>query len=293
MRTDDPDIYAVGDAVEIDDRVSGLPTSIALAGPANKQGRIAADNAMGRKSVYKGSIGSSIVKVFDLTVAGTGANEKRLRKHGMAFRVSYTHSGSHASYYPGAAPMAIKLLFAPGSGKLLGAQIIGRSGVDKRIDILATAIHGSMTVFDLEELELAYAPPYSSAKDPVNIAGFVAGNVLKADSEVVQWNELASIRKQGAVLLDLRSSKEIEAAGKIPESVHIPLDELRDSLETLDKGKLYVPYCAVGMRGYLAHRIPVQNGFRSKNLSGGYRTFLGAKEEIMRESAEDALWLSE
>ena len=150
-----------------------------------------------------------------------------------------------------------------------------------------------MTVFDLEELELAYAPPYSSAKDPVNIAGFVAGNILKADSEVVQWHELTSARKDGAVLLDLRSTKEIEAAGKIPGSVHIPLDKLRDSLRDLDKDTLYIPYCAVGMRGYLAHRILVQNGFTSKNLSGGYRTFVGAKEEIMRESPEDALWLSE
>ena len=165
--------------------------------------------------------------------------------------------------------------------------------MDKRIDILATAIHGSMTVFDLEELELAYAPPYSSAKDPVNIAGFVASNILKDDAAVVQWHELASIRKEGAVLLDLRSAKEIEAAGKIPGSLHIPLEELRDSLEILYKEKLYIPYCAVGMRGYLAHRILVQNGFRSKNLSGGYRTFIGAKEEIMRESPEDALWLSE
>ena len=293
MRTEDPDIYAVGDAVEIEDLVTGLPTSVALAGPANKQGRIAADNAMGRKSLYKGALGSSIVKVFDLTIASTGANEKQLLKHTIPFRVSYTHSGSHASYYPGAFPMAIKLLFAPRNGEILGAQIIGRTGVDKRIDILATTIHGKMTVFDLEELELAYAPPYSSAKDPINIAGFVAGNILKEDVEVVQWSELASIRKDGAVLLDLRSAKEIEAAGKIPGAVHLPLDELRDSLETLDNEKLYVPYCAVGMRGYLAHRILVQNGFKSKNLSGGYRTFLGAKEEIMRESPEDALWLSE
>jgi NADPH-dependent 2,4-dienoyl-CoA reductase/sulfur reductase-like enzyme/rhodanese-related sulfurtransferase len=293
MRTEDPDIYAVGDAVEIEDLVTGLPTAVALAGPANKQGRIAADNALGRKSVYKGALGSSIVKVFDLTIAGTGANEKQLLKHAIPFKVSYTHSGSHASYYPGASPMAIKLLFAPGNGRILGAQIIGRAGVDKRIDILATALHGSMTVFDLEELELAYAPPYSSAKDPVNIAGFVAGNILKDDAEVVQWHELASIQRTGAVLLDLRSAKEIDAAGKIPGAVHIPLDDLRNSLGTLDKAKLYVPYCAVGMRGYLAHRILVQHGFTSRNLSGGYRTFLGAKEEIMRESPEDALWLSE
>ncbi|MFH0823068.1 MAG: FAD-dependent oxidoreductase, partial [Pseudomonadota bacterium] len=293
MRTDDPDIYAVGDAVEVVDVVTGLPTSVALAGPANKQGRIAADNAMGRNSLYRGALGTSIVKVFDLTIAGTGANEKLLLKHSIPYRVSYTHSGSHASYYPGAFPMAVKLLFHPGDGRILGAQIIGRAGVDKRIDVIATAVHGRMTVFDLEELEPAYAPPYSSAKDPLNIAGFVAGNMLKGDVETVQWHELISLRNNGAVLLDLRSAKEIEAAGTIPGGLHIPLDDLRDALHALDREKLYIPYCAVGMRGYLAHRILVQNGFKSKNLSGGYRTFLGAKEEIMRESPEDALWLGE
>jgi rhodanese-related sulfurtransferase len=165
--------------------------------------------------------------------------------------------------------------------------------VDKRIDILATAIHGNMTVFDLEELELAYAPPYSSAKDPLNIAGFVAANTLRDDVEVVQWHELPSLSQEGAILLDLRSASEIETAGMLPGALHIPIDELRDALATLDRKKLYIPYCAVGMRGYLAHRILVQHGFRSKNLSGGYRTFLGAREEIMRESPEDALWLSE
>lgn len=293
MRTSDPDIFAVGDAVEIENLVTGFPTAIALAGPANKQGRIAADNAMGRKSLYKGALGTSIVRVFDLTVAGTGVNEKQLVKDKIPFMTSYTHSGSHASYYPGSSPMAIKLLFTPDSGKILGAQIVGQDGVDKRIDVLATAIHGKMTVFDLEELELAYAPPYSSAKDPVNIAGFVAGNLLKKDVDVVQWHDLSSLHKNGAVLIDLRSRKEIEAAGLIPGSLHIPLDKLRDSLGELDKDKQYIPYCAVGMRGYVAHRILVQNGFKSKNLSGGYRTFLGAKEEIMRESQEDKLWLSE
>jgi NADPH-dependent 2,4-dienoyl-CoA reductase/sulfur reductase-like enzyme/rhodanese-related sulfurtransferase len=293
MRTSDPDIFAVGDAVEIENLVTGLPAAIALAGPANKQGRIAADNAMGRTSVYKGVLGTSIVRVFDLTVAGTGVNEKQLVMHNIPYLKSYTHSGSHASYYPGSSPMAIKLLFAPGTGKVLGAQIVGQDGVDKRIDVLATAIHGNMTVFDLEELELAYAPPYSSAKDPVNMAGFVAANLLKKDMDLVQWHDLTSLHQNGAVLIDLRSGTEIEAAGLIPGSLHIPLDELRGALGDLDKEKLYIPYCAVGMRGYVAHRILVQNGFKSKNLSGGYRTFLGAKEEIMRESPEDALWLSE
>jgi rhodanese-related sulfurtransferase len=211
----------------------------------------------------------------------------------MPYLESYTHSGSHASYYPGASAMAIKLLFSPSNGRILGAQIVGEEGVDKRIDVLATAIHGGMTVFDLEELELAYAPPYSSAKDPLNIAGFVAGNILRGDMDVVHWYEYVEQQGNGAVLIDLRSAKELEVSGIIPGATHIPLEKLRSRLDTLDKDKEYILYCAVGMRGYLAHRIMVQNGFRSRNLSGGYRTFLGAREEIMRESPDVKLWLSE
>ncbi len=293
MTTSDPHIYAVGDAVETRDLVTGMPTSVALAGPANKQARIAADNAMGRRSVYKGALGTSIVRVFKLTVAGTGANEKTLVKYGMPFQVSYSHSGSHASYFPGATPMAIKLIFSPSNGRILGAQIVGQDGVDKRIDVLATAIHGGMAVFDLEELELAYAPPYSSAKDPLNIAGFVAANIIKGDVEIAHWHDFRELKDKEAVLIDLRSSKEIEAAGNIPDSLHIPLDELRGSLHKLDTETQYVLYCAVGMRGYLAHRILTQNGFHSKNLSGGYRTFAGALEQIMRESEDEKLWLGE
>jgi NADPH-dependent 2,4-dienoyl-CoA reductase/sulfur reductase-like enzyme/rhodanese-related sulfurtransferase len=293
MSTSDPNIYAVGDAVEIKDFVTGFPTSVALAGPANKQGRIAADNAMGRRSLYTGSLGASIVKVFNLAVAGTGASEKTLVKNGIPYRVSYTHSGSHASYYPGSSPMAIKLIFCPNAGRILGAQIVGTDGVDKRIDIISTAIHGGMTVMDLEELEMAYAPPYSSAKDPINIAGFVASNILKGDMEIAQWHEYVELLQNGAVLLDLRSKEEIETAGAIPGSLHIPINELRGALDQLDRDKQYIPYCAVGMRGYLAHRILIQNGFKSKNLSGGYRTFVGAEEEIMRESPDMKLWLSE
>jgi NADPH-dependent 2,4-dienoyl-CoA reductase/sulfur reductase-like enzyme/rhodanese-related sulfurtransferase len=293
MSTSDPNIYAVGDAVEIKDFVTGFPTSVALAGPANKQGRIAADNAMGRRSLYTGSLGASIVKVFNLAVAGTGASEKTLVKNGIPYQVSYTHSGSHASYYPGASPMAIKLIFCPNSCRIIGAQIVGTDGVDKRIDIISTAIHGGMTVMDLEELEMAYAPPYSSAKDPINIAGFVASNILKGDMEIAHWHEYVGLLQNGAVLLDLRSKEEIETAGAIPGSLHIPINELRGALAQLDLNKQYIPYCAVGMRGYLAHRILIQNGFKSKNLSGGYRTFVGAEEEIMRESPDMKLWLSE
>ena len=170
---------------------------------------------------------------------------------------------------------------------------MGEEGVDKRIDVLATAIYGGMTVFDLKELELAYAPPYSSAKDPLNIAGFVAANILQGDMDVIHWHELVEMQENGAVLVDLRSAKEVETSGIIPRAVHIPLEELRSRLNELDHEKEYIPYCAVGMRGYLAHRILVQHGFRSRNLSGGYRTFLGAREEIMRESPDFKLWLSE
>jgi rhodanese-related sulfurtransferase len=265
----------------------------ALAGPANKEGRIAADNAMGRKSTFRGTIGTAVVKVFDLTVASTGATEKALRGNEIPYLASYTHSGSHASYFPGATMMAIKLVFSPSSGRILGAQIVGGEGVDKRIDVLATAIRGQMTVYDLEELELAYAPPYSSAKDPVNIAGFVAANTLKGDLETINWDELADIDRDNGVLIDLRNRDELDTAGTIEGAVHIPLNALRGELSGLDKSKSYIPFCAVGFRGYLAHRILVQNGFASKNLNGGYKTFLGAKEKTMVEPPDTRLWLSE
>jgi len=293
MRTSDPDIYAVGDAVEVKDFVTGLPTMTALAGPANKQGRIAADNALGRKSMYRGTLGSTVVKVFDLTVASTGTNEKILKRNNIPYLVSYTHSGSHTSYFPGATMMAIKLVFSPSSGKILGAQIIGMKGVDKRIDVLATAIHGAMTVYDLEELELAYAPPYSSAKDPINIAGFVATNILKGDIETINWDNLGAINRNQTILIDLRNKDELDTAGVIEGALHIPLNELRQKLPELDKEKNYIPFCAVGLRGYLGHRILVQNGIQSKNLSGGYKTYLGAKEKTMKESPHTRLWLSE
>jgi len=293
MRTSDPDIYAVGDAVEVKDFVTGLPTMTALAGPANKQGRIAADNVLGRKSLFRGTLGSTVVKVLNLTVASTGASEKVLKHNNIPYLVSYTHSGSHASYYPGATMMAIKLVFSPSSGKILGAQIVGMKGVDKRIDVLAMAIRGAMTVYDLEELELAYAPPYSSAKDPINIAGFVATNILKGDIENINWDELGDLNWDKNILIDLRNQDELDTAGVIEGTLHVPLNELRQKLPELDKGKRYIPFCAIGLRGYLGHRVLVQNGFQSKNLSGGYKTYLGAKEKIMKESPQTRLWLSE
>jgi NADPH-dependent 2,4-dienoyl-CoA reductase/sulfur reductase-like enzyme/rhodanese-related sulfurtransferase len=293
MRTSDPNIYAVGDAVEVRDFVTGQPTVTALAGPANKQGRIAADNALGRRSVFKGTLGTTVVKVFDLTVAATGATEKALNQQKIPYLVSYTHSGSHASYYPGATIMTIKLLFSPSSGKILGGQIVGMDGVDKRIDVLATAIRGAMTVYDLEELELAYAPPYSSAKDPVNIAGFVAANLLKGDLDTINWIDVVTLDPKKDVLLDLRNKDELEVSGAIEGARHIPLNHLRAELPRLDKKKNYIPFCAVGMRSYVGHRILVQNGFTSKSLSGGFKTYLGAREKIMIEPPETRLWLSE
>jgi len=279
MKTSDPNIYAVGDAVEVRDIVTGFPTLTALAGPANKQARIAADNALGRKTIFTGTLGTSVVKVFDMVLASTGANEKFLKKHNIPYLVSYTHSGSHAGYYPGATNTSIKILFSPGTGKVLGSQIVGRKGVDKRIDVLATAIRAKMTVYDLQELELAYAPPYSSAKDPINICGFVAANILKGDMEIAHWGELEALQKSGAILIDLRTRFEQKYVGKIEGALHIPIDELRSRLSELDKQKDYIPFCAVGFRGYLAHRILVQNGFKSRNLSGGFMTYTMANKK--------------
>ncbi len=273
MRTSDPDIFAVGDAVEITEFVSGTPAMIPLAGPANKQGRIAADNALGRESVYSGTMGTSVAKVFDLAVAATGLSEKMLKQNSIPFLKSYTHSFSHATYYPGAERMTIKLLFAPDTGKIFGAQIIGKKGADKRIDVIATAIRGAMTVHDLEELELAYAPPFSSAKDPVNMAGYVAGNMLKGDVENIYWHDLAGLDMGKNILIDLRTKKEIDKLGGIDGALHIPVDDLRAELSNLDRGKTYILFCAIGLRGYVGYRILTQKGFKAKNFSGGFEIY--------------------
>ena len=274
MQTSDPDIYAVGDAVEVKDFVSGTKAMIPLGGPANRQARIAADNMLGRSAAYRGTQGTAVVRVFDLTVASTGMSEKLCKRLGVDHLVSYTHSGSHAGYYPGAEMMAVKLVFAPGGGKVLGAQTIRKDGAAKRIDVIAMAIQGGMTVFDLEEAELAYAPPFGSAKDPVNIAGFVAANMLKGDFSTVNWHEMDAIRNDDSfVLLDVRMKEELDEAGQIPGALHIPLPMLRARLDKLDKSKTYVPFCAIGLRGYIACRILTQNGFKAKNLSGGYKTW--------------------
>lgn len=283
LRTSNPDIYAVGDAIEVKDYVSGNAALIPLAGPANKQGRIAANNICGLNEKYTGTQGTSIVKVFDITVAITGNNERALKKNGIEYEKSFTHSPSHAGYYPGAIPMSIKLLFGKKDGKILGAQIVGYDGVDKRIDVIATAIRAGMTVFDLEKLELAYAPPYSSAKDPVNIAGYVASNVLKNDCKIFHWDEVADIDKEKSLLLDVRTPMEYKL-GSIEGAVNIPVDELRERLDEIPKDKDVFVFCQVGLRGYLACRILTQNGYtRVKNLSGGYKTYQLATQKQSNE----------
>ena len=280
MQTSDADIYALGDAVEVRHLVTGQPALIPLAGPANKLGRIVADNIVfGNKKKYPGSIGTSIAKVFDLTVAAAGANAKLLQRDNIPYISSYTHGASHAGYYPGAVPLSIKILFAPENGKLLGAQIVGFNGVDKRIEMLAQVIQRGGTVHDLAELEHAYAPPYSSAKDPVNMAGFVAENILNKKSRIIQWRELTELPAD-TIRIDVRTHDEYKL-GTIPGFINIPVDELREHLDELPKEKPIVVTCAVGLRGYLAYRILVQNGFKHvRNLSGGYKTWSVATAPI-------------
>lgn len=273
MQTSDPDIYALGDAVEVRHQVTGKPALIPLAGPANKQGRIVANNIVyGNRETYPGTMGTSIAKVFDLTVAAAGANAKLLKREGITYQSSYTHSASHASYYPGAVPMSVKILFSPENGQLLGAQIVGFDGVDKRIEMFAQVIQRKGTVYDLATLEHAYAPPYSSAKDPVNMAGYVAENILTQKVEIVHWRDIAGLQKD-TLLLDVRTADEY-SLGTLPNAINIPVDELRTRLSELPKDKPIVVSCAVGLRGYLAYRILTQHGFKNvKNLSGGYKTW--------------------
>jgi NADPH-dependent 2,4-dienoyl-CoA reductase/sulfur reductase-like enzyme/peroxiredoxin family protein/rhodanese-related sulfurtransferase/TusA-related sulfurtransferase len=271
MRTSNPDIYAGGDAVESADMVSGLPVYIPMAGPANRQGRIIADNICGRDSRYRSTQGTAILKVFDLTVAMTGLNEKTLKQTGLPYRKIYVSPSGHAGYYPGTFPMLIKLLFSPDGKRILGAQIVGRDGVDKRIDVLATAMRGNLSVWDLEHLELAYAPPYGSAKDPVNMAGFVACNLLHGDTDLWYTEEFPSLPKD-ITLLDVRTKADFDL-WHIPGAVNLPLGQLRAQLGALDKSRTYYAYCKVGLRSYLAGRILQQNGFKVKNLAGGADVF--------------------
>ncbi len=272
LQTTDPDIFAVGDVIETTDFGTGERTQVPLAGPANRQGRIAADNVFGRKSKYRGTQGTAILGCFGTTAAITGLSEKALQRLGRPYRKVYVHPAHHAGYYPGAEGMSLKLLFDPATGKLLGAQGVGGAGVDKRIDVLAVAVQAGMTVFDLEEMELCYAPQFGSAKDPVNMAGFVAGGLLRGDHPQTDWEEVAAMVDK-PLLLDVRTPLEF-ANGHIPDAINIPVDDLRNRLAELPKNRPIVVYCQVGQRGYLATRILMQAGFAATNLGGGYRTYL-------------------
>ncbi|HHU95841.1 MAG TPA: FAD-dependent oxidoreductase [Petrimonas sp.] len=281
MQTSHPDIYAVGDAVEVTNLVTGKPALIPLAGPANKQARIAADNIiMGNSRTYKGTVGTCIAKLFDMSVAAAGATERQLQNEGIEYITSICHGSTHSGYYPGALPISLKINFAP-DGKLLGAQAVGFGGVDKRIDLLAQVIRNGGTVQDLQEIEQAYAPPFSSAKDPVNMAGFIAENIVQGRVKIIHWHDIDT-RDPETVVIDVRTNEEYQA-GHIEQSLHIPVDELRERLSEVPKGKTLYIYCKIGLRGYVATRILMQHGFEAiYNLSGGYDTYSCVKENISR-----------
>jgi len=280
LQTSDPDISAVGDAIEFTNPITLKPMITYLAGPANKQGRICADNLVfGHTKKYKGSINTAIVKVFDMTVATAGTASKHLQAAGIMHHISTITSGSHAGYYPGSKQMTIQIAFTPDEGRLLSAQIVGYDGVDKRLDILASVIKRNETIDELTEFEHAYAPPFSSAKDPVNMAAFAAENILNRKSVVFQWNELDEITADD-LLLDVRTQKEYEA-GKIMDAINIPVDELRERIAEIPTGKTIYIYCLGGLRGYLAQRILMQNGYTDTlNLSGGYQLWNTCTREM-------------
>jgi NADPH-dependent 2,4-dienoyl-CoA reductase/sulfur reductase-like enzyme/rhodanese-related sulfurtransferase len=268
MRTSDPLIWAVGDAVESRDVVTGQWNVVPLAGPANRQGRVAADSIGGREVRFRGIQATAVCGVFGLIIATTGANEKTLQAAGMAYKAIYVHPDHHVGYYPGAKTIHLKLLFSPDDGRVLGAQAVGQEGVDKRIDVLAMAIQKRATIYDLEEAELCYAPQFGSAKDPVNMAGMVAANALRGDLPLAHWKEL----QEAEVLLDVRDPKEFDS-GHIEGAVHIPLPQLRDRLAELPRDREILVYCKAGQRSYYATRILIQHGFKVKNLPGGFITY--------------------
>ena len=288
LQTDDQDIYAIGDAIEFKNPIIDKKMTTYLAGPANRQGRLCADNIIkGNKREYSGTVGTSIAKVFDLTVASTGLAEKTLREEKIDYEATITHSGSHAGYYPGSKPMTIKINYSPEDGKLFGAQIVGYEGVDKRIDLIAATLKSGGTIYDLQQIEQGYAPPYSSAKDPVNIAGYAAENVVEGVIDVVHWHDVKNIDYKDTYLLDVREKEEYKM-GAISGAENIPLDELRDNLEKIPQNKKIYVYCAVGLRGYMASRILLQNGFdRVYNLTGGIKTYNFATEKQSNEDIFD------
>ena len=281
LQTSDSSIYAIGDAIEYRHPITGKPWLNYLAGPANRQGRIVADNILGSQIPYEGAIGTSIAKVFDMTVASTGLPAKRLRLEKIDYVSSTIHPSSHAGYYPNALPMSIKITFDKQTGRLYGAQIVGYDGVDKRIDEFALVIKHNGTIYDLLSIEQAYAPPFSSAKDPVALAGYVAENILSGKVALCYWRDLKDSKPESTILLDIRTQDEY-ALGSLPGAVNIPLDELRERMNELPKDKAIITFCAVGLRGYLAYRILVQHGFTNvKNLSGGLKTYKAAVAPIV------------
>ena len=292
LQTSNENIYAVGDAIEVVDYINGNKAMIPLAGPANRQGRIAANNMVGnKKEKYQGTLGTSVAKVFDLTVASTGNNEKTLKRFGVPYEVLHIHPSSHAGYYPGASQISLKLIFDKESGKIFGAQAIAGDGADKRIDVIATAIKGGLTVEDLTNLELSYAPPFSSAKDPVNMAGYVATNIMDGELEHIQWHEVDQIVADGGLLIDVREPVEREF-GFIEGSINISLNELRTRLEELPRDQTIYVSCQVGLRGYLAARILKNNGYQVKNVDGGWRTYssvFGSNLEVQVETTTNDL----
>jgi NADPH-dependent 2,4-dienoyl-CoA reductase/sulfur reductase-like enzyme/rhodanese-related sulfurtransferase len=269
MRTNDDHIWAVGDAVEVRDWVTGEWMLIPLAGPANRQGRVAADAICGRDTTFRGVQGTTVCGVFGLIVAATGASEKTLKRVGMAYEKVYLHPGHHVGYYPGAKPIDMKLLFSPQEGRILGAQAVGEEGVEKRMDVIAMALQNRATVFDLEEAELCYAPQFGAAKDPVNLAGMVAANVLRGDAPIIHWDKLAD---DEALLLDVREIGEFEA-GHVEGALNIPLTQLRDRVHELPKDQKIAVYCQVGQRAYYATRALRLQGFDAHNLTGGFKTY--------------------
>jgi peroxiredoxin family protein/TusA-related sulfurtransferase/rhodanese-related sulfurtransferase len=284
MQTSDPEIYALGDAIVYPNPITGEESHTYLAGPANKQGRLVADNIVkGNKRKYNGSISTAIAKVFDITVGATGVSEKVLKKLNIPYVSSIIHAGSHAGYYPDALPMTIKIVFNPENGKLLGGQIVGFDGVDKRIDMLAHILKHSETIYDMQEIEHAYAPPFSSAKDPVNMAGLVAENIIKGMVKIIHWDKIQQLNLKDVTLIDVRTEEE-NALGTIEGSINIPVDNLRERLSEIAKEKKTIVFCGTGLRSYFAARILMQKGFKDVlNLSGGYITYESATQKQSNE----------
>ena len=287
MRTSDEDIYAVGDAIQVIDFVNKKPTMIPLAWPANRQGRLVADILSGKDVEYKGTLGSLVAKVFDLTVASTGNNEKTLKNLGIPYQAIHIHPVSHAGYYPGATQVSFKMLFDPKTGKILGAQGVGNDGIDKRIDLIANSIKAGFTVYDLQDIEVCYAPPYNSAKDPVNMMGYCGANIMENIVENTQWYEIDDLVEKGEYILDVREEYEV-SNGAIKNAINIPLGQLRDRLDEIPKDRKVYVSCQVGLRGYIACTILNQYGYNTSNIDGGYKTYSSIKtaEELIQNQGE-------